>query len=215
MEAALQGTENWISPRTTSGSLLTSLAVHGVMVLVTIALMHSSLFRKERVYEDASFDYEVLNEAPSTAKEHKPGARARSVESQNQDQLKEKVNSEELQDAKSNIAGTEIAAKTQAVPLAQGDGSAPALPYYKIKPKYPQAALVSGYEGWILMKIDITEHGDVENVRVVGGEMRNLFQDEARRAITKWKYRPFLDGKGNPVRKADHEVRVDFKLQDA
>jgi protein TonB len=65
------------------------------------------------------------------------------------------------------------------------------------------------------MKIDINEKGEVENVRVVDGDKRNLFQDEARRAVEKWKYRPFLGADSKPLRKADHQVRVDFKLSEA
>jgi protein TonB len=121
----------------------------------------------------------------------------------------------EMQDTESSVAGTQSAEKApvaeQSAPAAP---PAPSAPYYKIKPKYPRAALNEGIEGWIDLKIDITETGEVENVRVVGGEQRNLFQDEARRAVAKWKYQPILDGSGKAVRKTDHEVRVDFKLKD-
>ncbi|WP_371917836.1 TonB family protein, partial [Pseudomonas sp. FW305-20] len=79
------------------------------------------------------------------------------------------------------------AQKASAQPVAStgatGAGSAVATPYYKIKPKYPRAALASGVEGWVTMKIDINEKGEVENVRVTGGEQRSMFEVEARRSV--------------------------------
>jgi protein TonB len=120
----------------------------------------------------------------------------------------------ELQDDKSDVTGTEKA-KIENNVANDSNGTASSTPYYKVKPKYPQAALVSGTEGWIELKIDINEQGEVENVRIIGGEQRNTFQSEARRAVEKWKYKPFRDASGNPVKKIDHIVRVDFKLQDA
>jgi len=122
---------------------------------------------------------------------------------------------QELHDDSSTVAGTQAAVKPVAAPSSEGTGDAVDTPYYKIKPKYPRAALAAGVEGFILLKIDINEQGEVENVRVVGGEQRNMFQDEARRAVEKWKYKPFVDANGKVVKKLDHQVRVDFKLQDA
>jgi TonB family protein len=75
--------------------------------------------------------------------------------------------------------------------------------------------LVAGIEGWVALMIDVAEDGGVQNVRVTGGEQKSMFQDEARRSVEKWKYKPFLDSSGRPVKKANHEVRVDFKLSEA
>ena len=98
---------------------------------------------------------------------------------------------------------------------SNSNGTSATTPYYKIKPKYPKAALVSGTEGWVLLEIDILENGDVDNIRVVGGEQRNLFQSEAKRAVAQWKYRPFMNESGQAYKKVDHQVRVDFKLEEA
>jgi periplasmic protein TonB len=203
---------NWIEPHTSTGSVLTSLIAHGLLCWAVVAVMSTDLLQTERVLEDVTVDYEMLDEVP----EQKTVTRAPRVKEVFIPQPKTAVSdtAKELQDEKSEVAGTQAAAKTEAVGSG-GTGDAEAVPFYKIKPKYPKAALVTGDEGWILMKIDVTETGEVENIRVVDGEKRNLFQDEARRAVAKWKYKPFTDGSGNPVRKADHQVRVDFKLQDA
>ena len=121
-----------------------------------------------------------------------------------------------MQDESSDVVGTQKAAP--AAPVATGTTvGAPQsdVPYYKIKPKYPKAALVSGTEGWVMMQVDVTETGEVENIKVVDGEQRNMFQSEAKRAVSQWKYRPFTANDGKPVKKTGHLVRVDFKLSDA
>ena len=74
---------------------------------------------------------------------------------------------------------------------------------------------MSGEEGWVLFSVDVTETGAVENLRLVDGEKKDVFQLEARRAVSKWKYRPFLDNSGQPVRKRDHLVKVEFKLEES
>jgi protein TonB len=119
----------------------------------------------------------------------------------------------EIQDEKGDVVGTQKAVAVNQV-QSQSEGLAASTPYYRIKPKYPRAALASGTEGWVLMEIDIKVSGEVDNVRVVGGEQRSLFESEARRAVSQWKYKPFLDNNGQPVVKQKHQVRVDFKLQD-
>lgn len=125
----------------------------------------------------------------------------------------------ELQDSKSEIAGTQKAnppKNPSLLPVATHSTltNTDSVPFYKIKPKYPRAALVSGIQGWVLMKIDITESGEVENIRVVDGEQRSMFQDEAKRAVEKWKYRPFFNDGGQVIRKVDHLVKVNFSLRD-
>ena len=72
--------------------------------------------------------------------------------------------------------------RSPAAPRGLGAGGA-TFHYYKIKPKYPKAALVAGEEGWVMLKVDVTESGEVENVRMVDGNKRNLSQEEARRAV--------------------------------
>jgi hypothetical protein len=35
------------------------------------------------------------------------------------------------------------------------------------------------------------------------------------RAVSKYKYKPFTDAAGNPIKKTNHLVKVDFILKDA
>jgi protein TonB len=159
--------------------------------------------------------YETFSEPPAPAEVPKPIAKTPEPDEPEEQTDEPDDTPKEIQDSQSEIAGTQAAAKPVATTGAEGTGDAATTPYYRIKPKYPRAALVSGVEGFILLKVDITEAGTVENVRVIGGQERNMFQDEARRAVEKWKYKPFTDASGKVTRKVDHEIRVDFTLKDA
>ncbi len=210
-----------LSPQSSVGSTLFSILGH-VLLAGAVLLAIDVLERRQPQVELVSMDsidlgYESYEEPPipeikpapkpivkTPAKEHSEvqAAPVKNLETVNT----------ELQDQESEVTGTQ-SAPVAAPAKAPSSGQVAATPYYKIKPKYPRSALVSGLEGWVQMLIDIDETGQVENVRVVDGEQRNTFQAEARRAVSKWKYRPFLDDKGHAIKKLDHQVRVDFSLR--
>ncbi|MCK6599791.1 MAG: TonB family protein, partial [Bdellovibrionaceae bacterium] len=121
----------------------------------------------------------------------------------------------ELQDQSSEVSSLNKDVK-ETTPIKPTPISGPItdVPYYQIKPKYPKEALLSGLEGHVLLKVDINEDGSVENIRVTGGEKLNVFEIEAKRAVVKWKYKPFLNQEGSPIKMQNHQVRVDFKLVD-
>ena len=192
-----------ISPRTTSGSLLWATVAHSAVygaILLCFALgAHKAEEQITPVTEELSYETFDAPPPPKDAPIPKPPV--------------EDNTPKELQDQNSEVAGTQK--EKPAAPAAAAAQTFANVPYYKIKPKYPRAALAAGIEGWVEFKVDVDETGTVENVRCVGGEQKSLFQDEARRAVEKWKYKPFLDANGKPIKKTDHVVRVDFKLRDA
>jgi TonB family protein len=125
------------------------------------------------------------------------------------------VKSEEIQDEKSEVVGLQKKVETPSVaPATTATTTYADVPYYKIKPKYPKDALEAGLEGHVNMSIDILEDGSVDNVKVTGGENLNSFESAAMRAVAKYKYKPFTDAAGNPIKKTNHLVKVDFILKD-
>ncbi len=193
----MTGATNFLSPRSATGSWLYSLAAHAVVVASVMLALNLNLGTSEPVEDYVDMSYETFDAPPEAAP-------PKIIETK----------SEELQDEKSEVAGTQEKKEETNTGAQSQNTPQPTTPYYKIKPKYPKAALISGTEGWVMLEIDVNEKGEVENVRVVDGEQKNMFQTEARRAVEQWKYRPFHDNAGNPVRKADHQVRVDFNLKD-
>lgn len=205
-----------LSPRELPGAIVSAVLVHGALYGVLVGLLGLGLFQAERVAPPAEvmLGYEMLDEPPTPQAQPKAVRAPQPKAPVIAEQAPKAPVAQELQDEKGDVAGTQAAPKAADMLGSATNGSASNVPYYKIKPKYPREALISGTEGWVLLKVDVTEGGEVENVRVIDGENRGVFQSEARRAVEKWKYRPFVDGSGNPIRKADHQVRVDFKLAD-
>lgn len=188
-----------LSPKSSSGSLLASVLIHLFVAGSIVGVMKISSHEAppEETYIDLG--YEELEAPP----EPKPVVK----------QVADTPH--ELQDVKSEVVGTQKEAPPAPKEGEKAAGTNSDIPYYKIKPKYPREALVSQVEGWVLFQVDVTESGEVENVRVIDGENKNMFQTEARRAVEKFKYRPFTDSAGTPVKKIDHQVRIEFHLADA
>ena len=213
----MERTLKWLSPKSSSGSILTSVVVHVLVYGSMIVVLGLNLNKKEEpIQASTDVTYEVLDEPPV---ENPPEQKLVSTPPpETPEEVDEKPDNsrKELQDEKGEVAGTQTAPAAKVVQStgATSAGTAVATPFYKIKPKYPKEALLAGTEGWVLFKIDVKETGEVENLRVIDGIQRSLFQDEARKALQKWKYRPFVDESGKAVPKRDLQVRVDFHVNE-
>lgn len=206
---------NIISPESSPGSFIYSVAVHVTIAVSVVFLLKINLSSPVVIPESTiELGYETFDRPPEPTKEVQHIRQVVQEEVPRETQSLPDNSVKELQDAQGVVSGTQAAAAPVKA-SSEGSGTAATTPYYKIKPKYPKAALVAGTEGWVMLKVDIKEDGSVENVRVVDGEQRNLFQSEAKRAVEQWKYRPFTNDDGKPFKKADHQVKVEFKLQDA
>ncbi|PTB85363.1 energy transducer TonB [Pseudidiomarina aestuarii] len=87
-----------------------------------------------------------------------------------------------------------------------------ATPIVRINPRYPPAAARDGINGWVLLRFTIDETGGVTDVEVIDSEPRRVFDQEARRALLRWKYKPkIVDGKA--VRQPGQTVQLDFNLE--
>lgn len=92
---------------------------------------------------------------------------------------------------------------------AMRDGEA--TPIVRIEPKYPVQAARDGKEGWVKLSFTINEVGGVEDVKVIAADPKRVFDREARRALSKWKYKPKIEN-GKPMKQFGLEVQLDFKL---
>jgi TonB family protein len=205
---------NKFTPKNLPGALLVAAAIHGLLYATIILVLGSGFFKStEMPMVDAEIGYEILD-APPVKTEVVAKVRHQE-EAPPEPKVKADPAAREIQDDKSDVTGTSQASVVKPAQVgSEGQGDANATPFYKIKPLYPKAALISGDEGYVDLKIDVNEQGGVENIRVIGGEKRNMFQNEARRAVEQWKYRPFLDKDGHAIRKADYVLRVNFKISD-
>lgn len=91
----------------------------------------------------------------------------------------------------------------------QRDGDA--TPIVRIEPKYPAQAARDGKEGWVRLSFTINEVGGVDDVDVIDADPKRVFDREAKRALSKWKYKPKIED-GKPMKQFNMKVQLDFKL---
>lgn len=93
-----------------------------------------------------------------------------------------------------------------------GAGDGMAIPIATLAPRYPTEAARDGVEGQVCFRFTIQADGSVGDLEVYDSKPRRVFDQEARRAILKWKFRPaMVDGK--PTAQPGAKYCLDFKLE--
>lgn len=87
-------------------------------------------------------------------------------------------------------------------------------PIVRINPKYPVAAARDGIEGWVQLRFSVDATGAVTDIEVIAAKPQRVFDQEAIRALKRWKYQPStLDGA--PAHRTGLQVQLDFSLDAA
>lgn len=93
----------------------------------------------------------------------------------------------------------------------QGVRDSDVTPVFRMNPEYPMQARLKNIEGFVVMKFDITETGQTDNISVMQASPPQIFNSSAIRAIRKWKYKPKIEN-GKAVRQNNLRVTVEFNL---
>jgi len=92
-----------------------------------------------------------------------------------------------LQPAPAAAAATPTSAPAAAPPPGTAEEVTPLV---DIPPNYPRRAQSAGIEGHVTLLFTITPDGKVENIRVESAEPPGVFEREARRAVSRWRFTP-------------------------
>ncbi len=85
------------------------------------------------------------------------------------------------------------------------------LPIVKVAPMYPARAQTQGIEGWVLLKFTVTEAGTVIDPVVIEASPPGVFDEAAKKAVTKFKYKPRVEnGKAIAVQGIQHLIRFEL-----
>ena len=57
-------------------------------------------------------------------------------------------------------------------------------------PSYPKSAFRNGQQGWTIMRLDVAQDGNTENIRVERAVPRGSFDKASLRAVEAWQFRP-------------------------
>ena len=91
-------------------------------------------------------------------------------------------------------------------------GSQSLMPIVRIMPQMPRKAAMRGIEGYVIVRFTVSKTGATKDISIVEAVPAKIFNKAARRAISKWRYRPqVIDGKAIETKQS---VRLDFKLED-
>jgi protein TonB len=85
----------------------------------------------------------------------------------------------------------------------------PATSKRKSDPPYPKIAQRRGWEGTVLLEVDVSENGRPRSVKVIGSSGRQLLDQAALRDVQSWLFNPATrDGKA-----VDSTMTVTFKFK--
>ncbi|GGW65846.1 TonB family protein [Alishewanella tabrizica] len=72
-------------------------------------------------------------------------------------------------------------------------------PIVRIAPRYPASAAQQGITGWVQLGYTLDSNGMVEQPKVLAAHPEGVFNEEALRAVSKWRYSPEHAGKSITV----------------
>lgn len=95
------------------------------------------------------------------------------------------------------------------ISLQSSDGEY--LPIVKVAPVYPRRAQQRGIEGYVIVEFTVTKLGTVSNPVVIEAEPEGIFEEAAKEAALKFKYKPrVINGEETEV--AGVQNRITFKM---
>lgn len=103
----------------------------------------------------------------------------------------------------------EVAAEPEPAPVA-AESRDPAL-VKQVRPVYPVAAVRRKQNGWVEVSFTVGTDGSVSDVNVVRSQPRGVFDREASRAVSQWRFEPALEN-GKPVAKKLTR-RIEFNMK--
>ena len=95
--------------------------------------------------------------------------------------------------------------------LSASDGEY--LPIVKVAPVYPSRAQSRGIEGWVLLQFTVTETGAVRDPVVLEAEPSGIFDEAAKRAVVKFKYKPRVEN-GRPIEVPGVQHLITFEIEE-
>ena len=112
-----------------------------------------------------------------------------------------------------SLAVCSVAAAQDGGELEASSKYTPASILDRRNPTYPQAALSSGKEGWVVLSFVVSPAGEVTEPMIEDSSGVEAFERAALRSIEGWKYTPATQD-GQPVEQAMVKTMIVFALQD-
>lgn len=101
----------------------------------------------------------------------------------------------DLQPPRLELTGTDLPGAIR-TGIGTGPGElAPAssdaiIPIIRVEPNYPARAVSRGIEGYVKLAFTVLADGSVADIDILEAQPRNVFEQQAQRAVAKWKFQP-------------------------
>jgi len=82
-----------------------------------------------------------------------------------------------------------------------------ATPISRVPPQYPLEARKEGVQGYVTLEFTIRADGSVTDIEVVGSNPKGVFEQAAKRALSRWKFEPKEEGGRKVSRRARQTLR--------
>jgi protein TonB len=86
------------------------------------------------------------------------------------------------------------------------------IPLVRVNPQYPPRAQSAGIEGWVHLRFTVTEQGTTTDIQIVDADPKGYFEQSARKAVEKYKYKPRIEN-GTAMTRPGVEVVLAYKLR--
>ncbi len=111
------------------------------------------------------------------------------------------------------VAHEELGNRDRATPHAKAiallgadEGASGPYPIFRVTPRFPRIAQERGIAGVVILGFDVDAAGMVVNAKVIAAKPKGIFNDEALKAVNRFRYAPdYVDGqivgrRGNTIR---------------
>jgi protein TonB len=86
------------------------------------------------------------------------------------------------------------------------------IPLVRVNPQYPPRAQSAGIEGWVHLRFTVTAQGTTADIQIVDADPKGYFEQSARKAVEKYKYKPRIEN-GSSTPRPGVEVVLAYKLR--
>jgi protein TonB len=100
------------------------------------------------------------------------------------------------------------------LPMLQQSPNSEPSPIVRINPDYPAVAAREGVEGWVQLRFSVDATGAVTDIEVIAAKPQRVFEQQAIRALKRWKYQPSTFD-GAATARTGLQVQLDFNLEAA
>jgi len=116
---------------------------------------------------------------------------------------------------KARVGGRAMTELLVDVPPLNGAVPDPKEPRIKFMPQYPAEAAEQQLEGFVVLSFNIGNDGSVQNLKIVESDPPTVFDKAAKRAVSRWNFRPILVGKDATPMDTEQKLRLNFNLKKA